>query len=137
MSKKKSEELQRLVDDLEDAPLDDEAVRAINERLGGDISQMAANVRAMIANADARDRAERFQEARRAYAAELERFDRRPLTPRRTRSEREATFRALLAKAPAQAAVAMHFHKYESATDEELEQLIRALRHLLGEDEPE
>jgi len=37
-------------------------------------------------------------------------------------------------RAPNQSAVSMHFHKYETATDEELAELTRALRHLLGED---
>jgi hypothetical protein len=135
--KKRSTELERIVEALDDAPFDAETVAKVNERLGGDVPAMAANVRSMIADADARDRAERFQAARRGYAAELERFERRPLTPRRNRSEREETFRALLAKAPRGSAVAMHFHKYESATDEELDELIRALGHLLGEDETE
>jgi hypothetical protein len=133
--KKRGRELELLVEALDDVPLDDDAVREANEKLGGDIGAFADKVRGMIADADARDRAARFQEARRSYAADLERFERRRLTPRGDRAEREATFRALIAKAPREAAVAMHFHKYESATDEELDELIRALRHLLGEDE--
>ena len=45
------------------------------------------------------------------------------------------TFRALLARVPQGQSIAMHFLKYEEASDDELDELIRSLRHLLGEDD--
>jgi len=127
-------ELEALTEALDDVPTSEEEDRATTAALGVDVAKMAADIRSKIADADKRERERRVEEARRAYAAEIERLERRRIEAKPTRDEQLAVFRSLIARVPAQA-VAMHFHKYESASDEELAELIRALRHLLGEDE--
>ena len=98
---------------------------------------MALGLRAKIAAADEADRRKkRIEDARAAYAAELERLERRRQEPRRPRDEQVSILQALLARAPG-GNVAIHFHHYESATDDELAELIRSLRHLIGEDDSE
>lgn len=130
--------LESLAEALDDAPIDEEEARAEVARLGVDVKGLAARLRATVAKAGeatAREaQQDKVEEARRAYAAEVERLERRKLETKATREEQLVTFRALLARAPRES-VAVHFHKYESATDEELSEMIRALRHLLGEDE--
>ena len=85
--------------------------------------------------ADAADeRKKRIDEARAAYAKESERWSSRKPEPKRSRDEQLVVFRALLAKAPPQA-LAMHFLKYESASEEELAESIRSLRDLLGDED--
>ena len=97
---------------------------------------LAAKLRAKVADADTALRQKRFDEAKVAYHDEADRLKRRAAEPKRSRKELEAIFQGLIAKAPPEA-VAMHFHKYETATEEELGELIRTLRHLLGEDDSE
>jgi hypothetical protein len=48
-------------------------------------------------------------------------------------SDQMAIMKSLLARAPTNTAI--HYHKFEEATADELAEMIRALRHLLGEDE--
>jgi hypothetical protein len=128
--------IESLVEALDESPVDDEEAKAAVEELGIDVKSFAARVREKVAAAEAAHAKKRIADARRALAEEVERLERRKMEPKKSREEQLATFRALLAKAPPQA-VAMHFHKYESASDEDLAELIRALRHLLGEDDPE
>lgn len=132
-------DIERLVESLDEAPFDDEVVKATVDRLGIDVKEMAAGLRARVAAADVADAAERkkrIDDARAAYAAEVTRLEERRVAGKRTREENLSLVRTLLVKAPPEA-VAVHFHKYESASDEELEELVHALRHLLGEDDPE
>jgi hypothetical protein len=63
-------------------------------------------------------------------------LERRKLETTVDREELRMTFRTLLAKAPRTVPIGAHFHKYEAASDEELVELIRALRHLLDDDDP-
>jgi hypothetical protein len=133
---KRRREIEALVEVLDDVPIDQEHAREKVAELGIDVKSMAARMREKIADADAADRAKRIQVARVAYQAEVDRLARRKPEPKRDRDAQIATFKALVAKAPP-AAVGMHFHKYESATDEELAELVRTLRHLLGEDDPD
>lgn len=118
--------LESLAEALDDVPAEPTAG-------GHDIAGLAAKLRAQVAAADARDREARFQKARAAYAAEVEALERRRIATR-PRAEQLVIYEALLQRAPQ---AAMHFHKYASATDEELAELIRSLRHLLGDDEPD
>ena len=141
---KKLDALAATFDESDDESISDEEARDEVARLGTDIPALAAALRAKVAAADTNEgahasnddaaRQRRIDDARRGYAAELERIERRKNEPIRDRVAQLATFRALLAKAPA-GAVSMHFHKYEAATDEELAELVRALRHLLGEED--
>jgi len=121
-----------------DAALDDdapasaaEADRAVKE-LGIDVAALSARIRAQVTAADDADRRARFAEARRAYAAAVERLAERAAEPARPRARQVEVLEGLLARAPA-GEVSMHFHKYDQATDAELDEMIRALRHLLGE----
>ncbi|AKU97419.1 hypothetical protein AKJ09_04083 [Labilithrix luteola] len=133
---KSRREIEALIEALDDAPIDEEQARETVSQLGIDVSELAGRLRMQVAQADARERETRIHEARKAYAAEVEALERRRISATQSRDEQLTMFRALLSKVPPQQ-VAVHFHKYESATDEELAELIRALRHLLGEDEPE
>lgn len=131
-------DIDKVVEALADEPVDDEAARAEVARLRIDVKAMAGAIRDRIAAKDEEElRKERFAEAQRAYVDEIERMERRKIeggAHEPTREERLAVFQALLKRAPLSALVGMHFHKYESASDDELAELIEALRHLLGED---
>jgi hypothetical protein len=131
---KRKKELQAVVDALDEVPIDPADARATVKRLGIDVKSLAKDLRARVASADSADARRRIDEARVAYAEEIERLERRKHEPARSRDEQLVVFRALLAKAPPES-VAVHFLKYASASDEELAELIRSLRHLLGEDE--
>jgi hypothetical protein len=131
---KSRREIEALVDALDDVPIDAEHVREKVAELGIDVPAMAARIRAKIAAADAADRKKRFADASAEYTSAVERLASRRPEPKRERAAQEAIFKALVAKAPPQA-VAMHFHRYESATEDELAEMIRVLRHLLGEDD--
>lgn len=150
-STKSHERLNRLVEALEEDAIDAQEARDTVARLGIDVMDMAAKLRATIAAAsapnaepgastraaatDAAARRQRFDEARRAYARELELFESRKAEPTRPRAEQLVVLQSLLARAPQ--SVAMHFHKYESASDDELAELVRSLRHLLDEPDDE
>jgi hypothetical protein len=140
MTSKSRRELDALVDALDEAPIDEELARETVAKLGIDVKALATTLRTKVAQTvaqhDAIDREKRIHEARKAYAIEIERLELRKRAAPATRDELLVTFQALLAKAPPNA-VAMHFHKSESATDDELAELIRALQHLLDEDESE
>lgn len=132
------DKLNRLVDALDDETThsgDAAEARETVKRLGIDVKDMAAKLRAKVAAADAEDRKQRFDDAAAAYAREVERLERRKAEPKRPRAEQLVVLQGLLARAPQ--SVAMHFHKYEAASDDELAELVRSLRHLLNEDEPE
>jgi hypothetical protein len=136
MSSSTKKDIERIVEAMDDEPIDDDKAKETVAALGIDVKQMAAGLRAKVAAADAADRKRTFEAAQAAYAAEVERLERRKHEPKRSRDENLLAFRSLLAKVPPER-VAMHFLKYEAASDEELEELLRALRHLLGEDESE
>jgi hypothetical protein len=133
MSSKTKEQVEAVVDALDDVPIDPKDARETVTRLGVDVKSLAAGLRAKVAAADEADRKRTIEAARIAYAREIEQFERRKVEPLRPRAEQIVVLQALLAKAPQ--SVAVHFHKYESASDDELGELIRALRHLLNEDE--
>jgi hypothetical protein len=126
-TKTTKKQLSDIEEALDDAPIDPKDANETVKRLGIDVKSMAANLRAKVANADIAD-------ARTAYAKEIERLERRKMEPR-PRAEQLVVLQSLLKRAPQ--AVAMHFHKYESASDEELAELVRSLRHLLGEPDEE
>lgn len=125
-SSKTKKQLENVVDALDDVPIEPKDAAKVVAQLGIDVNRMAANLRAKVAAAAIAD-------ARAGYAREIERFERRKAEPKRPRAEQLVVMHALLAKAPQN--VAMHFHKYEEASDDELAELIRSLRHLLDEDE--
>lgn len=120
------QQLEAVIEALDDAPIDPKDAQATVAKLGIDVTRMAAALRAKVAAAA-------IARARTDYAAEVERFERRKPEPRRPRTEQLVVMQALLAKAPT--GVAMHFLKYEEASDDELAELIRSLRHLLNEGE--
>jgi len=159
------EQLEAIVDLVDPSPEDtrDDVVGAAegaedpNEvalRLGIDVAAMAKGIRERILAAEDRarevtpsdrrlepsslERKKRIDDARAAYAREVERLERRKAQARRdatrTRDEQLVVFQALLAKAPPEL-IGVHFHKYESASKEELDELIHGLRHLLNEED--
>jgi hypothetical protein len=134
-STKSRDQLNRVVEALEDESVDAKEARDTVARLGIDVKDMAAKLRAKVAAADADDRKQRIDEARAAYARELEKLERRKAEPKRPRAEQLVVLQGLLQRAPQ--SVAMHFHKYESASDDELAELVRSLRHLLDEPDPD
>lgn len=157
------EQLEAIVDLVDPSPEDADAtldaaggVEDPNEvalRLGIDVAAMAKGIRERILAAedrdhevtpsdretkDSSDRKKRIDDARAAYAREVERLERRKAQAlrdaTRTRDEQLVVFQALLAKAPPEL-LGVHFHKYESASKEELDELIHGLRHLLNEED--
>lgn len=108
-------QIESLIDALDDVPVEPQ-----NEG----VASLAAKLRAKVRFADATD----------AYAEELARLEaKKHAAP--NRSANLAAMKQLLARVPAQQHVAMHFLKYESASDDELAELVRALEHLLDDDE--
>ncbi len=104
-------------------------------RLGIDVGELAGKLRMQAAQADAAN--ERSASTKHgAYAAEVEALERRRLSPPNPETSSSPCSERSLQGASATGGCSLP-QKYESATDEELAELIRALRHLLGEDEPE
>lgn len=119
------------LDDVPDADEGDEAVR----RLGINVTSWTSDVRGRVARATADARRQRFEAAGASYEAELAALAKRHSEPSRSKEEQQRILRDLVARAPASAANAVHFHKFEEATNEELAEMIRSLRHLLDEDD--
>jgi hypothetical protein len=128
-------EVELLVKALDDEPLTDDDARDAVRRLGIDTKAWSAELRARVVAANVADRKERFDEARRAYKAELEQLSARKPEPGRTLDEHRAMVKQLLARAPGGMPASVHAHKFEKATEEELAEMIRSLRHLLEDDE--
>jgi hypothetical protein len=133
---KEKDDIRALVEALDDVPIDEQEGRDAVKRLGIDVKKWAGAIRQRVASADGADRVRRFDDARRAYREDAERYDAKKAEPKRSIEESRAVMRALIARVPREsAAAAAHFHKFEEATEEELAEMIKALRHLLNEDE--
>jgi hypothetical protein len=134
--RKKKDDIEALIEALDDVPVDDQEGRDAVRRLGIDVKTWAGAIRQRVGAADEADRARRFDEARRAYKEDAARYDAKKAEPKRSIEESRAAMRALMARIPREGAAAVaHFHKFEEATEEELAEMIKALRHLLNEDE--
>jgi hypothetical protein len=118
-----------LDDELPDATEGSEAVR----RLGIDVKSWSASIKDRVAKANADARKSRFAQAAADYRQDLDALARRPVEQRRSKEEQQRVLRDLISRAPTAASV--HFHKFEEATSDELAEMIRTLRHLLGEDD--
>lgn len=127
-------EVELIIEALDDVPDESDGQEAV-ERLGIDVKSWAAGVRSRIGNAETESRRKRFAEAETEYKKELDALSRRRSEPSRTKAAQQQTLRSLLARVPESAMHAVHFHKFEEATPEELAEMIRSLRHLLGEDD--
>jgi predicted metal-dependent enzyme (double-stranded beta helix superfamily) len=127
-------ELESLLDALEDEPITDGDIRDVVTRLGVDVNVWASEVRERVAAANDAERKERFDDARRAYRRELQQLSDRSPEPSRTLAEQRALVKQLLARAPQGTLASVHAHKFEQATEQELAEMIRSLRHLLGDD---
>jgi hypothetical protein len=137
MGRKTRRQIENLVEALDDVPVAVEDEARDVRSLGIDIPALAKKIRAKVEEADAQDREHRYHEARKAYASEVDRLEQQPDPAKLDRAALRATFRALMARVPRGTQLAAHFHKYESARDEALVEMIRSLRHLLGEDDPD
>jgi hypothetical protein len=132
---KKKDDIEALVEALDDVPVDEEEGRDAVKRLGIDVKKWAGALRQRVAAADETDRARRFDDARRVYREDAARYEAKKAEPKRSIDESRAVMRALMARVPREGAAAVaHFHKFEEATEEELAEMIKALRHLLNED---
>ena len=126
--KKTRQQTEALADALDDTPIDAAEAKAAVDQLGVDVPVLAAKLRATVAEAD---RKARFAAASLAYAEELAKLEMHKHAPA-PRDQHLATMKRLIARVPREQ-VAMHFLKYESATDDELGELVRSLQHLLGD----
>jgi hypothetical protein len=133
MSDKTRRELELLADALDEAEPTPEEIAGTVARLPVTPAKWAVDIRGRIAAADEADRQARFEQSRRGYRNEVRRLDARKPEPVRPIHEAQLIIKDLMARAPA--GVSVNFLKYENATEEELAEMIRALRHLLGEDE--
>lgn len=129
--------LSLLADALDDAddPVDDAEAQAFTRRIGLNVESLAASFRARIAAADADDRAKRFAEAQRTFEAESASYAARPREPRRSLEAQRAELSRLRERIPQGSPASVHFLKFEEATEDEVAEMIKALRHLLGDDE--
>jgi hypothetical protein len=132
---KTSREIELLVKALDDEPPTEDDAREAVKRLGIDTKSWADDIRKRVAAANDAERKERFAEARRAYRSELETLSTKKVEPARSLAEYRAEVKRLIARAPRDMAASVHAHKFEEATEEELAEMIRSLRHLLGDDE--
>lgn len=128
------QEIESLFDALEDEPITDGEVRDVVTRLGVDVKAWATEVRERVAAASDGERKERFDDARNAYRGELQQLNARSQEPARPLAEQRALVKRLLARAPQGTTASVHAHKFEQATEQELAEMIRSLRHLLGDD---
>ena len=133
MSDKTRRALEFLADALDDAEAIPDEIAVTVSRLPVTPVKWAADIRGRIAAADEIDRQARFELSRRGYRDEVRALDARKPEPVRPLHEAQLVMRDLMARAPA--GVTANFLKYENATPEEVAEMIRALRHLLGEDE--
>jgi seryl-tRNA synthetase len=130
---KTQREVELLVKALDDEPLTDDDGRDAVRRLGIDTKAWAADIRKRVATANEAERKERFDDARRAYQSELEQLNARQAEPARSLAEQRAEVKRLVARAPREMVASMHALKFEQATEEELAEMIKSLRHLLGQ----
>ena len=133
MSDKTRRELELIADALDDAEPTPEEIAGTVSRLPVATAKWAADIRGRIAAADDADRQARFEQARRGYRDEVRALAARKPEPVRPLHEAQLVMKELMARAPA--GVSANFLKFENATPEELAEMIRALRHLLGDDE--
>lgn len=109
---------------------DEEEERDTVEALGIDLGAFASALRDRVSEHRARERQARYAEAEAARDAELDRLEREPLPlPELSREERMSIARELLQRAGPRAG--MHYMKFQEATDAELNEMIRTLRHLI------
>ncbi len=134
MSEKTRRELDLLEAELEEAEVSDEEVAAATAQLAISPKDWAAAVRAKVDAALSADRTAKIEQARAGYQADLRRLQSRAAEPSNSLAGQQLVMKELLARAP-EARVA--YLKFEQATPEELAEMIRSLRHLLGDDEPE
>jgi hypothetical protein len=133
MSDKTRRALEFLADALDDGEATPDEIAGTVSRLPVTPARWAADIRGRIAAADEADRQARFEESRRGYRDEVRALDARKPEPVRPLLEAQLVMKDLMARAPA--GVSANFLKYENATPEEVADMIRTLRHLLGEDE--
>jgi len=133
MSDKTRRELELFADALEDAEPTAEEIAETVARLPVTPAKWAADIRSRIAAADEADRQARFEQSRRGYRDEVRRLEDRKPEPVRSKVDAQLVIKELMARAPA--GVSVNFLKYENSTEEELAEMIRALRHLLGDDD--
>ena len=126
-------EIERLVEGLDEVPVGDAEGQETVKRLGIDTKAWADSVRAKVTAAETAQRQARFAQAEHDYLADVKRLEAQRSEPARTVEEQRRKVKALLARAPRVMTVSMHFHKFEEATAEELAEMIKSLRHLLGE----
>lgn len=126
-------EVELLVKALDDEPLTADDVSDAVRRLGIDTKTWAADIRKRVAAANDAERKEQFDVARRAYQSELERLNARNAEPARSLAGQRDVVKQLVARAPREMVASMHALKFEQASEEELAEMIRSLRHLLGE----
>jgi DNA-directed RNA polymerase specialized sigma24 family protein len=131
---KPRQELALLAEALDAIPDEGEGRDAV-QRLGIDLKSWAADIRGRVAAAIAEERRRRFASAAAAYQGDLERYARRPAEPTRSRDHQQRYLREIMARVPAGQAASIQFHKFEKTTDEEIAEMIRAVRHLLGEND--
>ena len=131
---KERREIELLAEALDAVPDDAEGHETV-ERLGIDVKSWAAGIRGRVAAAVADERRRRFAGATAAYETDLEAYGRRSPEPKRSKERQQLLLRELIARVPPAEAASVHFHKFEEATDDELAEMIRAVRHLLGEDD--
>ena len=131
---KERREIELLAEALDAVPDDAEGHETV-ERLGIDVKSWAAGIRGRVAAAVADERRRRFAGATAAYKTDLEAYGRRSPEPKRSKERQQLLLRELIARVPPAEAASVHFHKFEEATDDELAEMIRAVRHLLGEDD--
>jgi hypothetical protein len=136
MSSKTRKEIEQLVEALDDVPITDEEARRVTTSLGIDVKAWAGDIQARVAAAQDAALANRVAEARVEYQRESRRLEARKAGPSDPVVQQQV-LRDLLARVPADQQATLNWHKFQEATPEEVAELIRSLRHLLGDDDDE
>ena len=136
MSSKSRKEIERLVEALDEEPIaGDEGGDAV-KRLGIDVKAWAASIETRIASAEREELQARIARAASGLADETRRLDATAAGPTDPALQ-DQVWQHLVARLRPDQRPSFHAHKFEKATAEEKAEMIRALRHLLDEDDEE
>lgn len=139
MGSKTREEIERLNAALDDDDGDDDPPALRTDDLVGaarsiDVAAWANEIRARVAKAQAADLEARIAEARAGYERESRELSARKLGPVDP-SQQDVVINELLARVPPDRQASLNWFNYERATVEEKAELIKSLRHLLGDED--
>lgn len=126
-----SDRARAVVDALLEGEVDESEARNAVKALGIDVSALAMRLKAQVDDQDRLDRAARFAQLEAERQTDLLRLRTTDLVEGASRQRMLGMMTSLIQKAGSSASV--HYMKFEEATDEELAEMIRSLKHLVSD----